>query len=282
MSNNLPADSAFTKHVSDVTQLILQQRIELSKQLEQHDFEKAKVTTNSIHSLLEILIQLQAIETDWQVLQGQPITGVPTLAAIKIPGKRGRKPKSLLLQTGIIPSIEVAGSTEKKKRGRKPGSKNKPKLEVEGAPKKKETRGRPRKNATQAPHLTQKDYYRPILEVLRDNKGPMEYTHCRDVVRSRLAPTFQAGDTEIVGGTDTERWAYLIPWARIRLVKAGLMKQDSPRKYWEISNLGLDWLEGKLDITPLQIDKLELPWLVEEETPEEKLLRLRGLKPASE
>jgi hypothetical protein len=153
------------------------------------------------------------------------------------PKKRGRKPKVVVAGE---PVAKTAAKPKKlAKRGRKKGHKG---------------RGRP--VTAVEPHLNQKDYYRPILEILRDNSGSISSSEIMNKISEKLADKMQPGDHEKISKLQVERWAYLVPWARIKLVKAGLMKPTSTRKVWEISDHGSDWLEGKLDLSIGQIDKL--------------------------
>jgi len=184
------------------------------------------------------------------------------------PKRRGRKKKEAVLE--VTPKRrgrkkkEVVVEAAPKRRGRK---KKEAVAEVKPVEKVKKPRGRPKgplvKKARQrrvrkgGDYFTQMDYYRPLLEVLYEHGGKVASSECMTKVHERLATVFKPGDLEPVGKTKVPRWAYLLPWARVKLVKAGLMKAKGVRKVWEISEHGTDWLQGKLDLTLTQIDRLK-------------------------
>ncbi len=268
MTTEKGIETTFAQHLGDLTKLVLQHRTELNKQLEHKEFEKAKVTIDSIQSILEILTRLRTIEIDWKRLQS--LTAPVSSDIVKGPkGKRGRQAKPVALE----PLTETVELVEPKKRGRKPGQKN---VKTD---KRKGKRGRkPRNESSSLPHLSQKEYYRPILETLHENGGQLESNRCRDLLRNRLTHVLQPGDFAPVGDTKIERWAYLIPWAKLKLVKAGLMRDDVPRKIWAISDHGKDWLTGKLELTISNIDKLHgVPGVPESDANAEP--KRRGRKP---
>ncbi|MCK4316500.1 MAG: winged helix-turn-helix domain-containing protein [Anaerolineae bacterium] len=45
---------------------------------------------------------------------------------------------------------------------------------------------------------------------------------------------------------DSPRWRNTAQWARNGMVKEGLMASDSPRRIWEITDEGEQWLEAQM------------------------------------
>lgn len=90
--------------------------------------------------------------------------------------------------------------------------------------------------------LPEQAYELPILSVLAEADGRLPTREAvaavGDLVESQLLPA----DREIVEG-GRPRWEMRVQFSRLRLVEAGLMKKDSPRGVWEISDAGRSRLE---------------------------------------
>ncbi|MDK9701456.1 MAG: winged helix-turn-helix domain-containing protein [bacterium] len=274
---------SFANQLGELTKLILKHRTELNKQLETKEFSKAKSTIDNIQLLLDIMTHLRTVEETLKQLEfGKTTVSVQVDENIIVRKKRGRKPKSDVTvidgETPVVvpkkrgrkPKVVVATEggvvvpAEPKKRGRKP----KPKDETPKVYKKRGRkpmpkpekvagkRGRKPKSVVVAPYHAQKDYYRPILESLRIAGGSLTGTACLQKVRETME--MHEGDLEIIESTKSPRWMNVAPWARIKLVKCGLMKSDSPRALWEISEKGNEWLDGKLEMSLDDIDKARI------------------------
>ncbi len=105
-----------------------------------------------------------------------------------------------------------------------------------------------RSRAPKGSLLDERAYWTPILRVLADS--PSGASPARDVVErvgqildDQLTPL----DREEVGSGGL-RWHTRTMFARLRMKDAGLLKKDSPRGVWEISDLGRQALvEGRFE-----------------------------------
>jgi hypothetical protein len=66
----------------------------------------------------------------------------------------------------------------------------------------------------------------------------------------RLKPQLKDRDFEPVE-TGELTWENEIAWARDDLVKGGMLKAESPRNLWEISDAGRNWLKSHLRPPPI-------------------------------
>ncbi len=87
-------------------------------------------------------------------------------------------------------------------------------------------------------------YYVPILEALSEMGGRGEIGEVLDrvygIMRSYLKPV----DKEpLPSDPNTPRWRNAACWARNSMVKEGLLRNDSPRGVWEITDAGRQWLQ---------------------------------------
>ena len=93
--------------------------------------------------------------------------------------------------------------------------------------------------------LSMKDCYVPILKTLVKHGGRIESSivvqEVKEMVRDKIIPS----DHELVDSGVDIRWRNVIRWGRKRLVEDGLMKKNSPRGLWEISEEGGRFLHSK-------------------------------------
>ena len=75
--------------------------------------------------------------------------------------------------------------------------------------------------------------------------------HVKDVldrVGEIMKPVLKNVDYEPLASTpDNLRWRNAAQWARNSMVNEGLMKNDSPRGVWEISDKGRTFLAGDIE-----------------------------------
>lgn len=89
-------------------------------------------------------------------------------------------------------------------------------------------------------------YYRPILESLKDLGGAAHKSEVLAHVQRRMKETLREVDFKPVHSSNEPRWRNTAAWARNTLVEKGLMRKDSRRGIWEISDSGMRFLqEGK-------------------------------------
>lgn len=88
-------------------------------------------------------------------------------------------------------------------------------------------------------------YYRPILTVLARLGGSGKVADVLEQVREMMKPVLKEVDYQpLASGPDNPRWRNAAQWARNSMIKDGLLKSDSPRGVWEISDKGRALLES--------------------------------------
>lgn len=86
-------------------------------------------------------------------------------------------------------------------------------------------------------------YYEPILRILVDMGGSGKVADVLEKVERVMRPTLNQIDYEpLASDPDNPRWRNAAQWARHSMVKEGLLKPNSPRGVWEISESGRQWL----------------------------------------
>ncbi|MBX3358827.1 MAG: winged helix-turn-helix domain-containing protein [Phycisphaeraceae bacterium] len=82
-------------------------------------------------------------------------------------------------------------------------------------------------------------YREPILRVLQSMGGSGKAAEVLEKVGQMMKPKLQSVDFEpLASGPDNPRWRNAAQWARNTMVKEGLLKSDSPRGVWEVTDLG--------------------------------------------
>jgi len=89
-------------------------------------------------------------------------------------------------------------------------------------------------------------YYRPILEALQLLGGSAPMSEVLDRVLQSMKGVLQDVDYEpLASDPDMPRWKNAAQWARNSMVKEGLLRSNSPRGVWEISDAGVKFLQGE-------------------------------------
>jgi hypothetical protein len=88
-----------------------------------------------------------------------------------------------------------------------------------------------------APKMPQKDFRVPLLMTLLRFGGRAQAKDVRPLLGAIVAPKLADGDYESVS-TGDPRWWNATCWERNELVKEGLLRADSERGVWEISEAG--------------------------------------------
>jgi len=87
-------------------------------------------------------------------------------------------------------------------------------------------------------------YFLPILSVLVDLGGPARMVDVLDRVGEAMKQVLKEVDYEPLTSDPTAtRWRNAAQWARHALVKEDLMRADSPRGIWQISEAGRKYLK---------------------------------------
>ena len=82
-------------------------------------------------------------------------------------------------------------------------------------------------------------YYGPILQVLVEMDGSGKVADVVDRVGKVMKSILKEVDYDpLVSNPDNPRWRNAAQWARNTMVREGLLKADSPRGVWEISEKG--------------------------------------------
>lgn len=82
-------------------------------------------------------------------------------------------------------------------------------------------------------------YYRPILRVLDEMGGSGKVAEILERVGQIMKPVLKKVDYDpLASGPDNPRWRNAAQWARNSMIRDGLLKGDSPRGVWEISDKG--------------------------------------------
>ena len=97
--------------------------------------------------------------------------------------------------------------------------------------------------------LPEKEFRRPLLEVLYEMGGKARVDELRPVLETRIAPHLRPGDYQPVS-TGDPRWWNAFCWARNGLKKEGHFRDDSPRGLWELSEKGIRQAEAWLAKEP--------------------------------
>lgn len=90
------------------------------------------------------------------------------------------------------------------------------------------------------------EYVRPILESLVELGGSARIGDVLDRVYRKMRPILNEHDlAPLPSDQDTPRWRNAAQWVRYGLAQQGLIRSDSPRGTWEISDEGRRWLESQ-------------------------------------
>ncbi|HEY6284670.1 MAG TPA: winged helix-turn-helix domain-containing protein [Ktedonobacteraceae bacterium] len=82
-------------------------------------------------------------------------------------------------------------------------------------------------------------YFQPILEALNELGGSAEMNAVVERVEQSMRGVLRQVDYEpLASGTEMLRWRNTAQWARNTMVEEGLLKLDSPRGIWEITEAG--------------------------------------------
>ncbi|MGH9772749.1 MAG: winged helix-turn-helix domain-containing protein [Candidatus Acidiferrales bacterium] len=86
-------------------------------------------------------------------------------------------------------------------------------------------------------------YFAPILTTLSEMGGRAKMSDVLPGVEKKIKGLLKKVDYEpLASDQEMPRWRNTAQWARNSMVKEGLLKPDSPRGVWEISDGGRQWL----------------------------------------
>ncbi|GGS47084.1 winged helix-turn-helix domain-containing protein [Actinokineospora fastidiosa] len=93
------------------------------------------------------------------------------------------------------------------------------------------------------PALGDREFEAPVLQALVRLGGSGQTKAVIDLVGEILAPRMREGDFERLESGDI-RWRNRAQFARLNLIRAGLMREGSPRGLWEITDAGRQRVEA--------------------------------------
>jgi len=94
---------------------------------------------------------------------------------------------------------------------------------------------------------TQQVKYRtPILQALEDLGGSGYVNEVLDFVYKKMKNFLVPVDLEEIPSVRQKRWRNTAMWERSHMIKDGLLKSDSPRGIWEISEKGKKYLKEQV------------------------------------
>jgi hypothetical protein len=102
-----------------------------------------------------------------------------------------------------------------------------------------------RKRARSSDLLSEDAYEVPILRVLDEASGRLPTSEAVAAVGEMIADQLKPMDHE-VQENGRERWQMRVQFTRLRLVERELLKGDSPRGIWEISDAGRELLRREM------------------------------------
>lgn len=106
-----------------------------------------------------------------------------------------------------------------------------------GKVRRKRAKGKRRSRAPKGTLLPEDEYELPILASLAKLGGSAPASRVIEEVGEQLKAELQPADFEELD-SGLVRWKNRTQFARLKLVKSGDMKEDSPRGVWEISDQG--------------------------------------------
>ena len=103
---------------------------------------------------------------------------------------------------------------------------------------------RSRRGKRQAVNKTPQHAYRiPILEALEQLGGRASMRDVLNLVYEKMKDRLTEDDLKPLSSGGDIRWANTAQWERYNMVREGLLKSDSPRGVWEITEVGRAYLE---------------------------------------
>jgi hypothetical protein len=99
----------------------------------------------------------------------------------------------------------------------------------------------PKRGTAEVTH--QWEFREPILEALEELEGRGEARQVLNIVYKRMKEKFKENDLEQLTSGEV-RWRKMAMWERYNMVRDGLLRSDSPRGIWEISEAGWAYLEN--------------------------------------
>jgi predicted CopG family antitoxin len=97
--------------------------------------------------------------------------------------------------------------------------------------------------ATPGSILPEREYWRPILDIIAEAGGSAAANDVIEVLGERMKDAFKARDLDLLKMGEV-RWRNRARFARLRMREQGLLSQTSHRGLWEITDAGRRYLAG--------------------------------------
>ena len=97
--------------------------------------------------------------------------------------------------------------------------------------------------------LSLEELRQPLMETIYEMGGSVRAGALRPVMRERLSCRLSSGDLEPLSSGE-ERWWNATRWERHQLVEEGLLRSDSERGTWELSEKGTSLVETWFEKIP--------------------------------
>jgi len=88
-----------------------------------------------------------------------------------------------------------------------------------------------------------REYRIPILEAIEELGGDGKVDKILEIVFQKIGHKLTKFDLEELPSGGDVRWRNTAQWERERMKREGLLRNDSPRGIWEISDKGVAYLE---------------------------------------
>lgn len=109
---------------------------------------------------------------------------------------------------------------------------------------KEKVRRRKQAKLVKGERTPEKEYYAPILRVLTQMGGSGKIGDVLNRVYDEMKAILKPVDKEgLSSDSRTPRWRNAAQWARNTMRREGLLRADSPRGMWQITEQGREWLE---------------------------------------
>ena len=96
---------------------------------------------------------------------------------------------------------------------------------------------RPRRTELTPP----REFWKPLLEALVERGGQASRAEVHKAVEKKMNNRLKPGDYEL-NRDGTTKWGKQLDYQRLAMVHEGLLKSNSPRRVWEITDKGRQWL----------------------------------------
>jgi hypothetical protein len=93
----------------------------------------------------------------------------------------------------------------------------------------------------------QGEYWVPILQTLVELGGQADINRVLERVRQVMADKLNKYDLATLSDGETPRWRNTAQWARNAMREEGLIRDDTARGTWAISEKGRNWLKKQLE-----------------------------------